>query len=69
MENKTSEYFKKAITWNKRKDAEFPFSADIDQQKLTIRINDFPVHPLYTLLVDNKPISDFDDWPKNWIRS
>jgi len=33
-----------------------------------LRINDFPEEQLYTLIIDNEIILDFDDWPKNWER-
>ncbi|MDM8549767.1 hypothetical protein QUF72_06810 [Desulfobacterales bacterium HSG2] len=68
MKNKDSDYFRRSIVWNKTKDAEFPFEVYINQRRVTIRLNDFPVETLYTLLIDNKPVSDFDDWPENWRR-
>jgi hypothetical protein len=33
-----------------------------------LQVNDFPNEPLYTLLVGNTAIGDFDDWPPLWTR-
>lgn len=35
---------------------------------LTIRMNDFPEQPLYTLFLDGQAVADFDDWPSGWMR-
>ena len=44
------------------------FLAEREASVWTIRINDFPEEPLYTLLVDGEEILHFDDWPHFWIR-
>ncbi|MES1952738.1 hypothetical protein S4A8_17851 [Salinisphaera sp. S4-8] len=35
--------------------------------RLTIRVNDFPAAPLFSLFADRRHIGDFDDWPDAWI--
>jgi hypothetical protein len=62
------DYFELPIRWTKTVDAEFPYAAVIDGQQWTIRINDFPEEPLYTLLVGGKEVISFDSWPKTWHR-
>ena len=34
-----------------------------------IRVNDFPDEPCYTLIINNKEIMHFDDWPSFWDRT
>jgi hypothetical protein len=40
------------------------FVASVDGQRWTIRLNDFPEEPLYTLFVEGRPILHFDEWPR-----
>jgi hypothetical protein len=40
------------------------FVAAVDGERWTIRLNDFPEEPLYTLLIDGLVILHFDDWPQ-----
>lgn len=56
------------IVWERMPDAEFPFKALIEGHVFTIRINDFPAAPLYTLLVDGEELADLEDWPAKWSR-
>ncbi|TBW41419.1 hypothetical protein EYW49_00270 [Siculibacillus lacustris] len=56
------------ISWEKTPSAEFPYEAEHEGKKLSIRINDFPEEPFYTLFVDLELAENFDDWPKNWKR-
>src|SRR5258706_15908385 len=56
------------IRWEPSGDGEFPYHAEIDGRSLTVRVNDFPVEPLYTLLVDGAELVDLDDWPPVWRR-
>ena len=34
----------------------------------SIRINDFPDEPLFTLIVGGEEVLHFDDWPHFWVR-
>ncbi|GAA0725940.1 hypothetical protein Drose_17970 [Dactylosporangium roseum] len=56
------------IRWQRSGDGEFPYHAEVDGRVLTVRVNDFPVAPLYTLLVDGAELADLDDWPQVWQR-
>jgi len=56
------------IRWEHSGDGEFPYHAEIDGRTLTVRVNDFPAVPLYTLLVDGAELVDLDDWPTVWRR-
>lgn len=55
------------ITWTHTGDGEFPYRTTWNDRTYTIRKNDFPAEPLYTLLVDGTTeVEDFDDWPPAW---
>lgn len=68
MSESDRDYFQQAIQWSENSDAEYPYWARVDQHHLNIRINDFPAETLYTLIVDNHPLCNFDDWPEIWLR-
>lgn len=57
-----------AIAWEATGDAEFPYRAEIAGRSFTIRVNDFPAEPLYTLMIDNQEVEDLEDWPAAWVR-
>lgn len=57
-----------SIAWESAGDGELPYRASVDGHVYTIRVNDFPEEPLYTLLVDGQEIVDLDDWPAAWIK-
>lgn len=57
-----------AIVWEHSGDGEFPYRARVDGRTYTIRVNDFPAEPLYTLLIDSAEVGDLGDWPSAWIR-
>ncbi len=54
------------IQWEKSQHPEFPYTAKVAGKIWKIRLNDFPAEPLYTLLIDEHPIGDFDDWSPVW---
>jgi hypothetical protein len=56
------------IAWQGTGDGEFPYRAQVRGRTLTIRVNDFPAEPLYTLLVDGQEVEDLEDWPAAWVR-
>ena len=56
------------VSWTATGQAEFPYTATVCGQVWRIRINDFPVDPLYSLLIDGREAGDFDDWPSCWSR-
>ncbi len=56
------------ITFRRTADAEIPYEAEVDGSRWTVRVNDFPAEPLYTLLVDGERAEDLDEWPRAWQR-
>ncbi|MEU7874056.1 hypothetical protein [Dactylosporangium sp. NPDC049140] len=56
------------IAWEHSGDGEFPYHAEVDGRTLTVRVNDFPAEPVYTLIVDGAELADLDDWPRSWRR-
>lgn len=58
----------RAIIWEHTGDGETPYRATIEGQAFTIRVNDFPAEPLYTLIVDGEDVEHLDDWPSAWTK-
>lgn len=54
------------LVWEPTGDGEFPYRTKVGEQVLTIRVNDFPAEPLYSVLVGGEAIEDLDDWPAAW---
>ncbi len=46
----------------------FPYAALVDGRWWILRLNDFPEHPLYTLFVDSRSVTDLRDDPADWRR-
>ena len=69
MSHTADKIFSNRIVWHKTDDPEFPYETHVNNQHMKIRLNDFPLEPLYTLLINGDDVSDFDDWPANWIKS
>ena len=57
------------VTWQSVNDPERPYQALVSGVTWQIRLNDFPAEPLYTLLIDDQPVGDLDDWPEAWQRA
>jgi hypothetical protein len=56
------------VSWRRTDRAEYPYAALVAGQNWLIRVNDFPVDPLYTLFIEGREAGDFDDWPGCWQR-
>ena len=56
------------IEWKLADDSERPWMADVDGRRWSARLNDFPDEPMYGLIIDDKPVGNFHDWPDTWIR-
>ncbi len=56
------------ISWNASDDPDTPWHTLFGSHRLAVRMNDFPDEVLYTLLIDEKDVADFDDWPALWTR-
>lgn len=54
------------ISWQHTGDGIVPYSSRVGDRDLTIRINDFPEEPLYTLMFGDQEIVDLEDWPVAW---
>ena len=54
------------VTWKHTGDAEFPYTAEVEGKRYTIRVNDFPAEPLYTLISEGTELQDLEDWPAAW---
>ncbi len=61
-----AEYFAKNIQWEKGKDAVYPFCAKVENQDWQIKVNDYPEQEMFTLIINDKEIINFNNWPKNW---
>ncbi len=57
-----------AVLWHKTNDPVMPLRADVGPDNWQLRLNDFPVEHMYTLLVNGREIDGFDNWPKSWKR-
>jgi hypothetical protein len=61
-------YLEQRLEWRKSSDPCFPYETDLGGERLVIRINDFPDEILYTLIINGREITSFDDWPQQWVR-
>ena len=59
---------KRQVEWTKTGDPEVPFIAKSGCTTWTVRVNEFPEEPLYSLLENGVEVMDFDDWPRLWSR-
>jgi len=57
------------ISWSNTTDLDTPWRASLGGLNLAVRMNDFPDETLYSLLVDDKVVAEFDDWPPAWSRA
>jgi len=62
------DYLKMNVTWSRTEDPVVLWRAEVGTRRWAVRINDFPEEPLYTLIVDEEEVGDFDNWPPEWIR-
>jgi hypothetical protein len=42
------------------------FEALVGTDRWTVRLNDFPDEPLYSLLIGSEEVFHFDNWPEIW---
>lgn len=56
------------IAWTPTGDPEFPYRAEWNGRTFTLRANDFPVEPWYTVMAGDEEIEDLDHWPGKWIK-
>ncbi|HEX5732078.1 MAG TPA: hypothetical protein VF131_04505 [Blastocatellia bacterium] len=68
MTTKVQNYLEEEVNWTKGADPNYPYEAKINGDQLVVRLNDFPDESLYTLIVNDKEVASFDDWPEQWGR-
>jgi uncharacterized protein YjaG (DUF416 family) len=56
------------IAWQTTGDVDVPWVADVDGQRWTVRLGDYPEAPMYALVVDGVEQGTFHDWPTTWTR-
>lgn len=56
------------VRWDESGDDERPYRASVGGENWSLRLNDFPAQPLYTLFVGAKEIGHVEDWPAAWKR-
>jgi hypothetical protein len=56
------------IRWRNDGDPDHPWTASVDGGSLRVRLNDFPDEPMYGLMVGDRHLGDFHDWPRLWHR-
>ncbi len=68
MSTKVTDYLAEKIVWRKTSDPKHPYAAEVEGEKCIIRLNDFPDEHLYTLIVNEVEVADFDNWSAQWGR-
>jgi len=68
MSTKVQNYLEEKINWRQGMHPAYPYVAEFGGEKCLIRVNDFPDDNLYTLIVNDKEVASFDDWPEHWSR-
>ena len=56
------------LRWTGTGDLVVPWEVTIDGGRWQVRLNDFPDEFMYTLLMGERSIGDFHDWPDSWSR-
>ena len=68
MSTRVQNYLEMRIDWSRSPDPGYPYEAEYEGEKLAVRLNDFPDENLYTLIVNDEEVDDFDDWPELWAK-
>lgn len=66
---KTDKRLERRVKWHLTGSPPEPLRAKAGRSEWRLRINDYPDEPLYTLVVNGKESSSFDNWPEAWDRS
>lgn len=56
------------LSWRATGDVDHPWTTDVAGETWRVRLNDFPDDIMYTLVIDDKVVGNFHDWPKSWRR-
>lgn len=61
------ELLDKKIDWKASNNPEYPLFFKSEKYELKIKINDdYPVNPLYSLLVNDNPVTQLESLPSSW---
>jgi len=55
------------LRWRATGDVYFPYAALVDDRWHVLRLNSFPDHPLYTVFVDGRALTDVEDFSPGWL--
>ncbi|MGZ8843823.1 MAG: hypothetical protein ACXW18_09175 [Pyrinomonadaceae bacterium] len=69
MITKVQNYLEDEVSWIQTSNPSFPYEANVNGDNLVVRLNDFPDQNLYTLLVNDEELANFDEWPQHWMKS
>jgi hypothetical protein len=58
-----------ALKWSRTGEPAAQWRSRAGPEIWTVRVNDFPDEHLYTLFVNDEDIGEFDEWPRQWLRS
>ena len=62
------ERLSRQLNWHGTNDLDHPWTTDVAGETWRIRLNDFPDDLMYTLVINDKVIGKFHDWPEGWHR-
>jgi hypothetical protein len=62
-------FLQREVRCHQSRDLDNPWTADVQNHRWTLRLNDYPDDFLYTLIAEDEPIASFNDFPRNWKRS
>ena len=62
------EFLRSDIVWRRAegRDEGYVYSALVDGGRWFIRLNDFPDEPMFSLVVQNREVIHFNNWPSEW---
>ena len=62
------ELLTRELSWRATDDVNYPWTTDVAGETWRIGLNDFPDDLMYTLIVNDKVIGKFHEWPERWHR-
>lgn len=61
-------FLARELNWDTTDDPEDPWATEVEEERWQIRLNDFPDDFMYSLVIDNRDVGNFHDWPETWRR-
>jgi len=68
IDAKVTRRLRQVTVWRKTGDLDVPWDAEVKGQLWQVRLNDFPLAYMYTLIIGGEVIGDFNNWPGAWDR-